>query len=203
MSHGILHSIQFTAKLIQELENEFGTKVGELAETIAPKAEREQWLNCKPEDAVNTYIKNMHFTVNLLEQLKQEYGEKIAELTSALVACEEQIRWSNAAAKEDDHSIDHFIRMVWEPLAPLGFKFTVEKRAEGSQLHCTSCPIHELSKMIGGAEWLAILECNKDLHNVKGFNPNIGFKRTKTLMKGDSHCDHFYYPKNGQQEQGE
>ena len=108
---------------------------------------------------------------------------------------EEQIRWCAVAKQEQDHSIEQFIRLVWEPLIPLGFKFTTEKRADGTQLHCTACPIHELSKVIGGAEWLTLLECNKDLHNVQGFNPKIGFTRTKTLIKGDSHCNHFYYEK--------
>ncbi|KTD37467.1 hypothetical protein Lnau_0657 [Legionella nautarum] len=193
MSHGIIHSIKFSTKLTEVLTQEFGSRVEELAEAIFPQSEREQWLNCKPEELINTYIKNMQFTVNLLTQLSQAHGEKVAEITSQLMAQEEQTRWCNAAKEINDHSIENFIRIVWEPLAALGFKFSVEKRDGGMQLHCTSCPIHDLSKMIGGAKWLAILECNKDLHNVKGFNPNIGFKRTKTLMNGDSHCDHFYY----------
>ncbi|MFC2012727.1 L-2-amino-thiazoline-4-carboxylic acid hydrolase [Chloroflexota bacterium] len=28
------------------------------------------------------------------------------------------------------------------------------------------------------------------------FNPDIGFQRTKTLMRGDDCCDHIYYLKH-------
>jgi predicted ArsR family transcriptional regulator len=196
MSHGIVQSIKFSTKLVDAMANLLGPRVIDVADKLVPKEEREQWLNCKQGEAVNTYIKNMRFTTSFLETLKHEHGSKIAEITSDLMSKEEHIRWCSVAKQVEDHSIENFIRLVWEPLIPLGFKFTVEKREDGTQLHCSSCPIHELSKVIGGAEWLAILECNKDLHNVAGFNSNIGFKRTQTLIKGDSHCDHFYYEKN-------
>ena len=195
MSHGIAQSIMFTAKLIAEMEKEFGPSVIERSNGIVPQDQRQTWLNITAENAVDTYIKNMQFTVNFLESLKNEHGLRVAEITSELMSQEEQIRWCAVAKHEQDHSIEQFIRLVWEPLIPLGFKFTTEKRADGTQLHCTACPIHELSKVIGGAEWLTLLECNKDLHNVQGFNPKIGFTRTKTLIKGDSHCNHFYYEK--------
>lgn len=195
MSHGIVQSIMFTGKLIAQMEKEFGPSVIELSNGIVPQDQRQTWLDITAENAVDTYIKNMQFTVNLLETLKKEHGQRVAEITSELMSQEEQIRWCAVAKQEQDHSIEQFIRLVWEPLIPLGFKFTKEKRADGTQLHCTACPIHELSKVIGGAEWLTLLECNKDLHNVQGFNPKIGFTRTKTLMKGDSHCNHFYYEK--------
>ena len=193
MSHGIVQSIMFTNKLIAKMEQQFGASVSDIANGIVPQEERQNWSNINPENAVDTYVKNMQFTIHFLEALKQQYGSMIVEITTQLLSTEEQIRWCAVAKQEQDHSIEQFIRLVWEPLIPLGFKFTTEKRADGIQLHCTSCPIHELSKAIGGAEWLALLECNKDLHNVQGFNPNIGFTRTKTLMKGDSHCNHFYY----------
>lgn len=195
MSHGIAQSIMFTGKLIAAMEQEFGPSVLDIANGIAAQDQRYAWLNITAENAIDSYIKNMQFTVNLLETLKQDHGIRVAEITSALMSKEEHIRWCAVAEKESEHSIEQFIRLVWEPLIPLGFEFTTEQRDGGTQLHCTSCPIHELSKVIGGADWLALLECNKDLHNVQGFNPKIGFTRTKTLMKGDSHCNHFYFEK--------
>lgn len=195
MSQGIVHSIMFTTKLIIEMEKQLDMRVGDIAEALVSREQRLNWLTITSENAVETYIKNMQFTVHFLEALKQQYGQRVVDITNELVAQEEEMRWSAVAQYQDEHSIEQFMQLVWEPLKALGFQFTTEKRSNGTQLHCTSCPIHELSKVIGGAEWLAILECNKDLHNVKGFNPKIGFSRTKTLIKGDSHCDHFYYEK--------
>lgn len=197
MSDGILQSIKYSSKLVDTMGSLLGPTAAEMAEKITTKEERQKWqVITSKEDAVSMYIKNMKFTVTYLETLKQSYGDRVAEIASELIAQDEQIRWCHATEQTDDHSIENFIRLVWEPLRPIGFEFTLEKRDEGTQLHCSRCPIHELSKMIGGADWLAILECNKDLHNIKAFNPNIGFKRTKTLMKGDSHCDHYYFNKD-------
>lgn len=38
--------------------------------------------------------------------------------------------------------------------------------------------------------------CAGDPYIVEGFNPKMGFKRTKTLTLGDDCCDHFYYYKD-------
>jgi predicted ArsR family transcriptional regulator len=195
MSNGIAHSIQFTEKLVEVMEAQFGSTISSIAEEITPSKERKEWQSCMKEDPINTYIKNMQFLVVFLERLRSEYGDQIAHITSDLVAKEEHLRWCSARQEVADHSIDGFIHAAWEPLRALGFMFEVNKKVDGAQIHCTSCPIHQLSKMIGGAKWLAILECNKDLHNVEAFNSKIGMKRTKTLMKGDSHCDHYYYNK--------
>lgn len=195
MSNGIAHSIQFTEKLVEVMEAQFGSIISAIAEEITPSKERKEWQSCMKEDPINTYIKNMQFLVVFLEKLRSEYGDQISQITSDLVAKEEHLRWCSARQEIEDHSIDGFIHAAWEPLRSLGFVFEVNKKEDGAQIHCTSCPIHQLSKMIGGAKWLAILECNKDLHNVEAFNPKIGMRRTKTLMKGDSHCDHYYYNK--------
>ena len=37
--------------------------------------------------------------------------------------------------------------------------------------------------------------CSVDECIATTFNPQIGFRRTKTLMQGDEYCDHFYYMK--------
>jgi hypothetical protein len=196
MSNGIVHSIQFTEKLINSLHQQLGSDVLMIAEEVTPCNERQGWPALLAEDPINTYIKNMRFLVNFLEKLSHTYGEQIEKLTSELVAAEEHYRWGCVREQLSDHSIDSFIQAAWEPLRPVGFVFEVHKKPDGAQIHCTSCPIHELSKLIGGAKWLAILECNKDLHNIGAFNSKLSMKRTKTLMKGDSHCDHYYIHRN-------
>lgn len=193
MSNGITHSIQFTEKLIHKFQEQLGPAVLKIAEEVNPLKERQEWLSNIQEDPINTYIKNMRFLVNFLEKLSLIYGDQIEKTTSDLVAQEENQRWSCARKQLTDHSVESFIKEAWEPLRPLGFVFEVHKRSDGAQIHCTSCPIHQLSHLIGGAKWLAILECNKDLHNIGAFNSKIGMKRTKTLMKGDTHCDHYYH----------
>jgi hypothetical protein len=41
-------------------------------------------------------------------------------------------------------------------------------------------------------EWGYALHCAQDPHIIAGFNPAIGFRQTRWLMRGDDCCDHFY-----------
>ena len=192
MSNGIVHSILFTEALVDEMEIHFGESAVKLAEEITPQKERQQLQSLVQEDPKNAYIKNMQFLIHYLDRLESLYGEKIAQITRELVKKQEHGRWCAVRKETDDHSVKGFIDTAWEPLRALGFAFDVNEKPDGMQINCTACPVHQLSKMIGGAKWLAILECDKDLYNIEAFNPNIKMRRTKTLMKGDTHCDHYY-----------
>ena len=35
--------------------------------------------------------------------------------------------------------------------------------------------------------------CLSDYSIIEGYNPDIGFKRSKTIMQGDDYCDHCYF----------
>jgi hypothetical protein len=62
-------------------------------------------------------------------------------------------------------------------------------------MRCTKCPAYEMAKDMNATEWLYHHICSIDEYVVSGFNPKIGFTRTKTLMQGDDYCDHYYYMK--------
>lgn len=56
----------------------------------------------------------------------------------------------------------------------------------------TKCRWAEIFKELGATDigkWF----CDSDPVYVKAFNPNIKFKRTKTLMDGCEYCDHVFY----------
>lgn len=56
----------------------------------------------------------------------------------------------------------------------------------------TKCRWAEIFKELGAIDigkWF----CESDAIYVKAFNPDIKFKRTKTLMEGDNYCDHVFY----------
>ncbi len=91
------------------------------------------------------------------------------------------------------NSIDDLVNVLWEPLREKGYAFTLEKTEPGVQVNCTACPFATMYRSLGGAEWGYALYCAVDEDLTKAFNPEIGFKRTKTLMEGHSNCDHFYF----------
>jgi predicted ArsR family transcriptional regulator len=109
-------------------------------------------------------------------------------------------KWTEGIAREDiragrKNDIQGIIRFLWEPLPEQGFEYTYEKTADGVLFHVTKCPIADLAKKMNLCEWGYVFSCCSDYYIVEGYNKNIGFKRTKTIMQGDDYCDHFYYNK--------
>jgi len=66
---------------------------------------------------------------------------------------------------------------------------------EPKKLSCeiTECLWAKIFKDVNAADLGYIICCNPDFATAKAYHPNIKLKRTKTLMQGDSCCDHTYY----------
>ena len=132
--------------------------------------------------------------IDLFNSLSERFGEDVlARVMEKVVAGHIRAEWAELGAGQPERDIDNLIRLVWGPLPAAGFELHVEKRPEGTQIHCTRCPHAELGRQINGSRWLYHLVCSGDPHMTAGFNPRIGFRRTQTLMKGHTCCDHFYF----------
>lgn len=134
-------------------------------------------------------------TITMLDRMKGRFGQDVYAVVEEMVADRTLIAWRQIAQQEEHHSVDDLVRILWEPLKNQGFEYSIERREDGIQIYCTKCPICDLAQEISGQEWMVYLNCGTDPHIVQGFNPEIQFKRTKTLMQGHDCCDHFYgYP---------
>jgi hypothetical protein len=51
------------------------------------------------------------------------------------------------------------------------------------------CRYAEMYRALGMEDLGAMLSCNRDGSLIDGFNPNIEFTRTQTIMGGATHCD--------------
>ena len=134
------------------------------------------------------YVKQQ---LTLFEALRDKFGSDVAQVveqSNSASVCQAYL-----AGATGEGTIEALINLVWEPLRSQGFEFTVTPSEKGVQIQCTACPWARLYRNLGGAEWGYRLYCAVDEPLVEGFNPNIGFKRTKTLMEGDDCCDHLYY----------
>ena len=107
--------------------------------------------------------------------------------------------WTSGVAQIDikegrKNNIKGLIRLIWDPLEEEGFKYSYEKKDDGSyQFKVTNCPIANIAKESGIEEWIFLYLCMSDYPITEGYNPNIGFKRSKTIMQGDDYCDHYYF----------
>jgi hypothetical protein len=53
----------------------------------------------------------------------------------------------------------------------------------------TRCRYAEMYRSLGLDELGSLLSCNRDGALIAGFNPNVEFTRTQTIMGGATHCD--------------
>jgi predicted ArsR family transcriptional regulator len=56
----------------------------------------------------------------------------------------------------------------------------------------TRCRFAEMYRRLGLEHLGAILSCNRDAAMIEGFNSEIDFSRTQTLMEGAPHCNFRY-----------
>jgi hypothetical protein len=57
----------------------------------------------------------------------------------------------------------------------------------------TECLWAKTFKEMNAADLGYIMICHSDFATAQAYHPKIKLKRTKTLMQGDSYCDHTYY----------
>jgi predicted ArsR family transcriptional regulator len=128
-----------------------------------------------------------------LNALKQVFGEQVVDIVLAERGKKTEHQWQNIARDHGKNDIDGLKETLWTWVQDAGFEFTVTETDEGTQFHVTKCPLAEIAHELQAADWGYICFCADDPHIVAGFNPAMGFRRTKTLMEGHECCDHFYY----------
>lgn len=86
---------------------------------------------------------------------------------------------------------------VWEPWFRGGALEIdeLERTPDSWVFNVTRCRYAELYRSLGMAELGATPSCNRDAALIEGFDPDVTFKRTQTLMEGASHCDFSYQRK--------
>ncbi len=132
----------------------------------------------------------------LIRAFKERFGDEAFQVAVQLYGKKAFAEWQALAEKSGDNSIESLIMLLWEPLKAQGFDYTVEKTDAGFQMNCTRCGFYELAKYCGITDEAFYMVCEADPYIAEGFNPNIGFKRTKTLMQGHDCCNHLYFYKN-------
>ena len=64
--------------------------------------------------------------------------------------------------------------------------------ADAFEFDVTRCRFAEMYARLGLAELGELLSCARDAAMIDGFNPDIAFTRTQTIMGGASHCNFRY-----------
>jgi hypothetical protein len=64
--------------------------------------------------------------------------------------------------------------------------------SEGFEFNVTRCQFAEMYRRLGLADLGPVLSCGRDGALIEGFNPEIAFSRTQTIMEGAAFCNFRY-----------
>lgn len=130
----------------------------------------------------------------LVARLAEEFGEqRVHELTAEVIVDIARTQGAALAEAVGDNGLAAMAGSMsaWTAGGALEIE-VLEQTDEKFSFNVTRCRYAELYRELGLAELGASLSCNRDGSLMEGFNPNVEFTRTQTIMSGASHCDFRY-----------
>jgi hypothetical protein len=135
---------------------------------------------------------NIDNIVAMLKSIVNLHGEGVLKVASAAYSSLMRQRWRKIAEGSNDRSIEELFRRLWKDSKDLIQFEATRKTIDSLALKVGSCFWADEFRRAGGADIGYELCCMADFYIVEVFNPEITYRRTKTLMKGDECCDHLY-----------
>ena len=130
----------------------------------------------------------------LIERFGDEFGhDRVIELASEVVVEVAQTQGAALAGMLGGNDLSFFASSLdnWTKGGALEIE-VVEQSDSTFAFNVTRCRYAEMYRELGMPDLGAALSCNRDGTMVQGFNPDIDFTRTQTIMGGASHCDFVY-----------
>lgn len=130
--------------------------------------------------------------VSTLRWIEEKYGKTTIEEIRKHQLQRNIDRWKKLKKELKDSSLDTFCKFMENSCAgTCEFEKTIDEKNKKKYKY-TRCAWADIFRELG-AEDIGFWICEADEPVVKTFNPDIKFKRTKTLMQGDKCCDHEFY----------
>ena len=100
---------------------------------------------------------------------------------------------AGCAAAAQGNDLAHLKRAVEKWTEAGALELTVLRDDAGAfEFNVTKCRFAEMYARLGLSDLGGLLSCARDAAMIDGFNPDIAFARTQTIMGGASHCDFRY-----------
>jgi hypothetical protein len=126
----------------------------------------------------------------LLERLAAEYGPGVYDIARHAIVDIARDQGAALADRVGGNSLTDFARGLgaWSAGGALETEVIVLDDTVFA-FDVTRCRYAEMYRSLGLAELGSTLSCNRDGALIEGFNPNVVFTRTQTIMGGATHCD--------------
>ena len=130
----------------------------------------------------------------LIDALGAEFGrERVIEIVRETVIAIAQKQGAALAGQMGGDSLSHLAGSLpaWTRDGALEIS-VLRQDDQAFNYNVTRCRYAEMYRALGIPELGAVLSCNRDGALITGFNPDVLFERTQTLMGGAAHCDFRY-----------
>jgi hypothetical protein len=126
----------------------------------------------------------------LLERLAERFGAEVYEVARETIVDVARAQGAALARQVGDNSLPAFAQGLgaWSADGALESEFVALNETEFA-FDVTRCRYAEMYRSLGLETLGATLSCNRDGSLIEGFNPDVTFTRTQTIMSGASHCD--------------
>lgn len=131
----------------------------------------------------------------LFQAFAKELGEdRATQILAGVIRELAQTSGCTAANTVGGNDLAHLGRVVdtWRQADALTLD-VLRRDEEALEFNVTRCRFAEMYLRLGLEKLGPLLSCNRDAAMIEGFNPEVEFKRTQTLMEGASHCDFRYH----------
>jgi predicted ArsR family transcriptional regulator len=130
----------------------------------------------------------------LIEALGAEFGrERVVEIVRETIVRIAQQQGAVLAESMGSDGLEAFADTLRFWTQDNALEIEVLERSEGAfDFNVTCCRYAELYRALGIPELGAVFSCNRDAALIEGFNGNVEFTRTQTIMQGASFCDFRY-----------
>lgn len=127
----------------------------------------------------------------LIRAFAEEIGmEKAAEIAGEVIRGLAKEAGRSMAAMVEDNTVENFVTDLLPIFKKGALDLEMVMQSEG--LACwdtTRCRYAEMYKRLGLEDMGFILSCGRDAALFEGYNPDIRFTRTQTVMEGGRCCD--------------
>lgn len=136
----------------------------------------------------------------LIERFAEEFGqERVIDLAREIVIGVAREQGAVLAEAMGGNGLPEFANTLtnWTK----GDALEIEMREQTETTYAfdvVRCRYADMYRELGIQELGALLSCNRDGTLVQGFNPDIKFERTQTIMGGADHCDFRYSLDSGE-----
>jgi hypothetical protein len=130
----------------------------------------------------------------VIEAMAARFGrEEVLETVRDTIVAVAREQGRELATTMRGASLHHFADSLryWTRDGALEIDLVTKSQGEFC-FNVTRCRYAELYRALGISELGEVFSCNRDAALIEGFNPDVTFERTQTIMRGAPYCDFRY-----------